>query len=131
MANTGQTRMDRRKSKQQHKKLICKKIIVTILIIMVLSILGVGALFTYYIATAPKIDAAKLSDPFPSEFYDQDRELIATLGKEKRSKVDYDELPDTLIDAVTATEDRSEERRVGKECRSEGVAEDDKNKDTV
>ncbi|HIS29173.1 MAG TPA: PBP1A family penicillin-binding protein [Candidatus Avamphibacillus intestinigallinarum] len=105
MANTGQTRMDRRKSKKQDKKPIWKKVIATILIVMVLCILGVGALFTYYIATAPKIDAAKLSDPFPSEFYDQDGDLIATLGKEKRSKVNYENLPDTLIDAVTATED--------------------------
>src|SRR5690625_5117721 len=36
---------------------------------------------------------------------DRDGELIAELGDIKRTKVEYDDLPDVLIDAVTATED--------------------------
>src|SRR5690625_7255127 len=74
--------------------------------IIVLAIgLGVGVLFTYYIATSPGLDEDKLSDPMSSKVYDQDGELIADLGDIKRTKVEYDDLPDVLIDAVTATED--------------------------
>src|SRR5699024_1433193 len=70
------------------------------------AIAGVVLLFTYFIATAPKLDVEKLSDPFVSEFYNQDGEFFADIGgAEKRKKITYDELPQVLIDAVVATED--------------------------
>src|SRR5699024_10091858 len=61
--------------------------------------------FTYYIATAPDLDPEKLSDPFSSKVYDQNGEIFADLGDIKRTKIEFDDLPDVLIDAVTATED--------------------------
>ncbi|MDY0408291.1 transglycosylase domain-containing protein [Paracerasibacillus soli] len=62
--------------------------------------------FLHIIATAPSIDAEKLSDPFSSQVYDINVDLIADLAHdEKRTKIEYDDLPQNLIDAVTSTED--------------------------
>ncbi len=47
----------------------------------------------------------KLDTPFSSKLYDKDGELFADLGRKQRTKVEFDDLPQVLIDAVTATED--------------------------
>lgn len=105
MADNGQSRTARRKQKKSKKKPIWKKILLAALITFLAIGIGVGALCTFWIVTAPNIDAAKLTDPFSSVVYDKDGEVFANLGSEKRTKVNFDELPKVLIDAVTATED--------------------------
>ncbi|MFB4169187.1 PBP1A family penicillin-binding protein [Virgibacillus sp. JSM 102003] len=105
MAEKGQSRTARRKQKQSKKKPLWKKILLITGIAMLAIGVGVGALFTYYIATAPEIDASKLSVPFSSKIYDKDGNLFADLGAEQRTKIDYNEIPDVLEDAVLATED--------------------------
>lgn len=105
MAEKSQSRMARRKQKKATKKPLWKKIMVSVLIFFLAIGIGVAGLFTYYIATAPKIDAAKLSDPFSSQILDGNGEVFAELGSEQRTKIEYDDLPQVLIDAVTATED--------------------------
>src|SRR5690625_213168 len=105
MADKSQSRSARRKQKIAKKKPLWKKIVLTVLIILLAIGIGVGALFTYYIATAPSIDASKLSDPFPSVVLDQNEEVVESLGSEQRTKMEYDDLPQVLIDAVVATED--------------------------
>ncbi|MFD2045836.1 PBP1A family penicillin-binding protein [Ornithinibacillus salinisoli] len=106
MADKGQTRTARRKQKKSKKKPIWKKILLLVLILFIAIGIGVAGLFTYYIATAPEIDASKLDVPLSSKVYDKDGEVIADLaGEEKRTKIEYEELPDILIDAVVATED--------------------------
>lgn len=105
MADKSQTRTGRRKQKKTKKKPIWKKIVLTVIIIILAIGIGIGGLFTYYIATAPAIDPDKLSDPFPSIVLDKNEEVVESLGSEQRTKVDYDDLPQVLIDAVVATED--------------------------
>ncbi|WP_099158328.1 PBP1A family penicillin-binding protein [Virgibacillus ndiopensis] len=105
MADNSQSRTARRKQKNSKKKPLWKRIMLITGIVVLALVIGVGALFTYYIATAPEIDASKLSDPFSSKIYDKDGELIADLGKKQRTKIGYDDLPQVLIDAVIATED--------------------------
>ncbi|WP_010095848.1 PBP1A family penicillin-binding protein [Ornithinibacillus scapharcae] len=105
MADNRQTRTARRKQKKSKKKPIWKKILLGLLIAFLAVGIGVAGLFTYYIATAPDIDTSKLSDPVSSKVYDMDGELIADLGNFKRTKITYEDLPQVLIDAVTATED--------------------------
>jgi len=105
MATNGQSRTARRKQKKAAKKPLWKKIfLITAIAVLAIGI-GIGALFTYYIATAPDIDASKLDTPYASQIYDKDGELIANLGSKKRTKVEYEELPQVLIDAVLSTED--------------------------
>src|SRR5690625_3016120 len=108
MSDNNQTRIARRKQKKnlKKKKLNWKKVSLIIGAIILAIGIGIGGLFTYYIATAPELDATLLTDAFSSKYYDQDGELIGDLaGDEKRTKVEFDDLPDVLIDAVTATED--------------------------
>src|SRR5699024_11714644 len=68
-------------------------------------VIGVVVVFVYYIATATKLDEALLNDPFSSKFFDKDGNSFAELGAEQRTKIEYDDLPPVLIDAVIATED--------------------------
>ncbi len=105
MVEQNQSRSARRKEKTTKKKPIWKKILIATSLFVLVAGIGLGALVTYYIATAPKIDAAKLTDPFLSQVYDQNGKLYASLGAEKRLRIDYNDLPKTLVDAVTATED--------------------------
>ncbi|PAV29466.1 penicillin-binding protein [Virgibacillus profundi] len=105
MADNSQSRTARRKQKKSKKKPIWKKILLTVFIIFIVAGIGVGAVGTYWVVTAPEIDASKLSDPFSSSLYDQDGNEFAVLGSEKRKKIEYDDLPQVLIDAVIATED--------------------------
>lgn len=104
MAEKGQSRTARRKQKKAKKKPIWKRILLIASIAIVAIGIGVGALFTYYVSTAPEIDASKLTSPFSSKIYDKDGEVFADLGAQ-RTKIEYSEIPDVLEDAVIATED--------------------------
>lgn len=105
MPQNGQTRMARRKQKKSKQKPLWKIILISIAVILLVAGIGVGSVFAYYIATAPKLDEAKLDDPFSSKFFDKDGNPFAELGAEQRTKIEYDDLPPILIDAVIATED--------------------------
>ncbi|MBD1222578.1 transglycosylase domain-containing protein [Virgibacillus halodenitrificans] len=105
MADKSQTRTARRKQKKTKKKPIWKKILVASLIFVLVIGLGVAAVGTYWIVTAPDIEASKLSDPLASQVLDKDGDVFATPGDQKRTKIEYDDLPQILVDAVTATED--------------------------
>src|SRR5690625_4923984 len=100
-----ESRMKRRKQLNKKKKPIWKVILLTIALLFLAAGIAVASVFTYYVATAPKLDPEKLSDPFSSKVYDQNGNVIAEFGTEKRTKIEYDDLPEILIDAVTATED--------------------------
>ncbi|WP_173916331.1 PBP1A family penicillin-binding protein [Halobacillus sp. Marseille-Q1614] len=112
MANDSQSRSARRKSLKPSKKTNGKRrvpfktIFMTLLTIGIVLMLGVGGLFAYYISQAPELDEAQLSDPFSSRIYDMNDELITDVaGDERRTRVNYDDLPPELVDAVLATED--------------------------
>ncbi|MBM7569861.1 transglycosylase domain-containing protein [Aquibacillus albus] len=105
MAKQSQSRSARRKQRKQNKKTIWKKVLLLIIILGVVSMLGIGAVFTYYVAGAPDINEALLSDPASTKVYDINKEVFADLGTYKRTKISYDDLPDVLIDAVIAAED--------------------------
>lgn len=107
MAYNGHSRVQRRSQRKAKKKQKWnkKKIFLTLLALLTISGLGVLGLFITYIADAPKLDASKLSDPISAKIYDMEGNLIADLGTQKRTKIEYDDLPDVLIDAVIATED--------------------------
>ncbi|GAB3066226.1 PBP1A family penicillin-binding protein [Virgibacillus ainsalahensis] len=105
MANNSQSRTARRKQNKNKKKPLWKKIVFTLLIVCLVMGIGAAGLTTYWIATAPDVDASMLSDPFPSQILDKDGEVFASLGAESRTKIEFDDLPEVLIDAVTATED--------------------------
>ncbi len=71
---------------------------------MALIMLG-GAFAVYIIASAGKFDPEALANKDQTVVYDAGNEVIATLGREKRETVTYDQLPQVLVDAIIATED--------------------------
>ncbi|WP_040981348.1 transglycosylase domain-containing protein [Oceanobacillus jeddahense] len=106
-----QTRAARRKQqgkklKKKKKQPIWKKIIkITLLLLLILFLSG-AAVGAYWVATAPDIEEDQLTVPFASTLYDKNGDELAILSSdEKRQEVKFEELPDLLIDAVTATED--------------------------
>lgn len=105
MDNPKHSRVARRQMKQPKKKPIFKRILLVICLLILASGIGITGLFAYYISTAPEIDVEKLSDPFSSKIYDKDGNLFADLGDVKRTKIEFDDLPDILVDAVVAAED--------------------------
>src|SRR5690625_4272882 len=108
MSENNQTRVARRQKNKTKKKQkpIWKKIFLIIGIVILAIGVAVGGIFTYYIATAPELDPLLLTDAYSSKYYDKDGEEIGDFaGDEKRTKIEFDDLPDVLIDAVTATED--------------------------
>jgi len=68
-------------------------------------LIGVVGTFYYLISDAPKLDTKKLQVPLSSTILDKDGNVIAELGKERRTKVSYSEIPKVVEDAFLATED--------------------------
>jgi len=88
MSSEDQSRMNRRRQNKNKYKPRWKKIMRIALIAILVIGIGVGALFAYYIITAPSIDAEKLSDPFSSTLLDKDGNSFAALGAENRKKIE-------------------------------------------
>ena len=99
------SRSSRKNQRTKKKKSIWKQLIKYTGLLALIACIIVGGLFIYFIATAPKLDPDKLDVPYAAQFYDKDGEVFANIGEENRVKISYDDLPEELIDAVTATED--------------------------
>ena len=78
-------------------------ILITFMAICVL--IGTAGFFFYIYKTAPEFKPEKLYNKEASLIYDSTGTLIATLGREKRENITYDELPQIFVDALIATED--------------------------
>ena len=102
---SNKSRTARRKQQKPTNKPLWKKIFVSLFILFLAGVLGVISVFGYWVATAPSLDREKLEIAYASQFYDKDGEQFADIGAENRIKIDYDDLPEVLIDAVIATED--------------------------
>ena len=94
---------------RKKKKIKAKEVFKTILIFgfsFAIFILISGVCFCFYIvATAPKFSEEKLYNKDATILYLANGEEFAKIGSELRQKVSYDELSQTLIDAIIATED--------------------------
>lgn len=105
MTNKRTTRTARKHERKKQKKSLWKRIALALATILSLIVLGVIGTFIYFIATAPELDISKIDVAYSSKFYDKDGEMFADMGTENRIKVQYEDLPQVLIDAVIATED--------------------------
>lgn len=116
MSEEQNSRTARRKSQQRKRtttktndkpkgKKIVKRIFLSILFLGLFLFLGGAGLFAYYAATAPKLDEALLRDPLSSDLLDVNGEVFYQSGVEKREFVPYDEIPETVKNAILATED--------------------------
>lgn len=78
------------------------------MIILLLGIIGILLFIIFFIIvilSSPDFDVEKLERNETTIIYDDKNTTIATLGNEKREKLEYDELPNVLVDAIVATED--------------------------
>ena len=92
----------RKQIKKKNNKNIFKVILLVILFLVCITFSG----FVYYIyISAPEFKSDLLYRKESSNIYDSKGNLITTIGTEKRQLVNYDELPQVLIDAIIATED--------------------------
>lgn len=84
---------------------LMKKVLIVCLVLGIVST-GAGALtFASMIKDVPNLDASKLIDPLSTKFYDVNGNFIYEYGKEKRTKITYDQIPKVLEQAFIATED--------------------------
>lgn len=99
----------RRKKNKKNKKTNMKKILnnlVTIFLIFILICIFIGFIFVgYIIASAPDFNPSNLYRKESSIVYSSDNTVIAKLGSEIRKTIEYDDMPQVLIDAIIATED--------------------------
>ncbi|HLR41697.1 MAG TPA: PBP1A family penicillin-binding protein [Pseudogracilibacillus sp.] len=95
----------KKQNKPKKKKPVFKTLIKIMMTVILLLGLAVAGIFTYFIIDAPKISPEQLDVSYASQYYDQDGEIFADRGDENRIKIEYKDVPDILIDAVTATED--------------------------
>ena len=87
-----------------------KKTVVTILLIFVLTMCIIGTagfcLFMgYIVSTAPKFEKSKLNEKESTIIYDADGKEITKLGTEMRENISYDDVSESVINALIATED--------------------------
>ena len=78
--------------------------IATISLFFLLLILG-GLVFGYYASKAPTLSEKDLIATTSSKIYDNQNNLIADLGAEKRINVKTNEIPIDLVNAIVAIED--------------------------
>ncbi|SMQ84960.1 penicillin-binding protein 1A [Bacillus sp. OV166] len=84
---------------------LLKKVIIVCLVLGLVST-GAGAIsFASMIKDTPNLDDSKLVDPLSTKFYDESGNFIYEYGKEKRTKIAYEQVPKVLEQAFIATED--------------------------
>ncbi|MCG3412249.1 transglycosylase domain-containing protein [Staphylococcus massiliensis] len=94
-----------KKQNKNIKRTIIKILGFLFLAFLVLMLLGI-LLFAYYAWKAPAFSDSKLQDKIPAKIYDRNGELVKTMDDgQRRARVDIDEVPQQMKDAVLATED--------------------------
>ena len=92
--------------KLKYKKgTLAQKLLIIFMFIMIFC-LTIGILFTVFvIINSPKFDTTNLYSKEASVLLDKNGNEFARLGTENRELVNYEELPQVLVDAIVATED--------------------------
>lgn len=90
---------------KKEKKGIGRKILIAILGLAIVGIFGLATFMIYIVISAGSFDPNALANQDQTVIYDSKGNVITTLGLQKRETVDYDTLPQVLVDAIIATED--------------------------
>ncbi len=92
-------------NKPKGVKNIIKKIFLMLVLIGLAGLISGAGLFAYYASSAPELDENLLKDPLSSELLDIKGNVFMKSGAEKREFVPYSEIPQSVKDAILATED--------------------------
>ena len=84
---------------------IAKYISICFLTVFIAAIMLGGGLFLYYVSKAPALSESKLVATTSSKIYDNNDELIADLGSERRVNAQANEIPTDLVNAIVSIED--------------------------
>ncbi len=85
---------------------LCKIILVTCLLGLILGVASVAGVFYYYARDLPRITSLKDYHPYTiTEVFADDGQLIGRFGLEKRKVIPIEEIPDLLKKAFIASED--------------------------
>ena len=106
--NINMAKKKKKNTKKVSKKSMKKKfkiLLLVMLICFIIGIIGVIGFFAYIVVNAPDFNEELLYVSDPTIVYSKDGTEIAKLGAEKRVVLEYDEIPEVLIDAIIATED--------------------------
>ena len=103
---SSQHRHTKKKAPTSSKKKLWKKILIGIAAFVTVAIIAIVAIFAYYGATAPTIQASDLEGATETKILDKDGELIYSLGGEKRDLITSEQVPQLLKDAITSIEDK-------------------------
>ena len=109
--NTEQTRSSqhrhtKKKAPASSMRKLWKKILIGIAAFVTVAMVAIIAIFAYYGATAPTIQASDLEGATETKILDKDGELIYSLGGEKRDLITSEQVPQLLKDAITSIEDK-------------------------
>ncbi len=96
---------EKKKKRKLNKQKILQIILLAILGCMLLGIIAVALFMMIIIKDAPEFNPKNLFTQESSIVYDTNGNQIAKLGTEKREKIEYNDMPQILIDAIVATED--------------------------
>ena len=103
---SSQHRHTKKKAPTSSKKKLWKKILIGVLAFVAAAIIAIVAIFAYYGAAAPTIQASDLEGATETKILDKDGELIYSLGGEKRDLITSEQVPQLLKDAITSIEDK-------------------------
>ena len=103
---SSQHRHTKKKAPTSSKKKLWKKILIGVASFVAIAIMAIVAIFAYYGATAPTIQASDLEGATETKILDKDGELIYSLGGEKRDLITSEQVPQLLKDAITSIEDK-------------------------
>ena len=101
----GKSTSNTKRKNNTKKKSILRKVLTVILGLGIFGVASILLLFVYIVISCGDFDPEAFKNQEQTVIYDKDGGIIATLGDQKREEVDYDELPEVLIDAIIATED--------------------------
>ncbi|MGG3471105.1 PBP1A family penicillin-binding protein [Neobacillus pocheonensis] len=94
-----------KRDKSPKKGSLLKKLVIVFLVLGLVST-GAGAItFASMVKGVPDLDSSKLVDPLSTKFYDKNGNFLYEYGKEKRTKITYEQVPKVLENAFIATED--------------------------
>lgn len=84
---------------------IAKYVSICFLTLFITAVMLGGGIFLYYVSKAPALSDSKLVATTSSKIYDNNNELIADLGSERRVNAQANEIPTDLVKAIVSIED--------------------------
>ena len=91
--------------RKKSTRIIVNIILIIFLVLCIAGCILAGVFFFYVVSKAPEFDVSKLERSESTILYDMNNNVFSELGTEKREEISYDELSQSFIDALIATED--------------------------